>query len=181
MEENEKKVPLSTAVRMLGTGFEWESGLFVETYRELCKHMPKEEARKIIGKAMYRTGVRLGKEAQTMTEKRGPLGMAEAWDVIYGMGTQEADQLSEERFIIHANGCAAYHLMKRWGLTDEEIQFIGQAYCSGDVGQANGFDEKMNFQHTCRLMFGNDYCVWDYSSTPQIQAEAKVKEELFKE
>src|SRR4030043_1783415 len=128
MDENERKVPLSTAMRMLGTGFEWESGLFIETYRELCKRMPKEEAREIVGKAMYRAGIKLGIEMQTVTEKRGPIGMAEAWDVIYGMGTQEASQLSEERFIIHPNGCAAYYLMKRWGLTDEEIKYIGQAY-----------------------------------------------------
>ncbi len=180
MDDEERKVPVSVAWRMLSTGFEWESGLFVETYRELCKVMPKEQAREIIGKAMYRTGVRLGEEARTFTDKRGTIGMAEAWDVIYGMGTKEAEELSKDRFIIQANGCAAYYLMKRWGLTDEEIQFIGQAYCSGDVGQAHGFDEKMHFQHTCRLMSGNDKCVWDYSSSPQTPAEARVKEELFK-
>ena len=180
MADIEKTVPYSFAMRMLGTGFEWEAGLFIETYRELCKIMPKEEAREILGKGMYRAGLRLGIEAQKTTEKRGPLGMAEAWDVIYGMGTREADQLSEGRFVIRANGCAAYHLMKRWGLEDEEIQFIGQAYCSGDVGQAHGFDGNMKFQHTCRLMFGNEYCAWDYSSTPQKAADAKVREELFK-
>jgi hypothetical protein len=69
--------------------------------------------------------------------------------------------------------------MKRWGLSTEDILFIGKAYCAGDVGQANGFDPEMQFQHTRRLMAGDDGCEWDYTTCEQEKAaSAAAVEEL---
>lgn len=180
MTENEKMVPLSVAARLFATGMEWEAGLFVETYRELIKHMSKEEAREILGKAMYRAGHRLGEEARQFSETgKGPVGMAEAWDVLYGAGTKEAAVLNEDRFVFRVTRCAAFDLMNRWGLSPEEVIFLGKAYCAGDVGQAKGFDEEMFFQHTRRLMAGDDGCEWDYTTYEQEKASsAAAVEEL---
>lgn len=180
MTENEKMVPLSVAARLFATGMEWEAGLFVETYRELIKHMSKEEAREILGKAMYRAGHRLGEEARQFSKTgKGPVGMAEAWDVLYGAGTKEAAVLNEDRFVFRVTRCAAFDLMNRWGLSPEEVIFLGKAYCAGDVGQAKGFDEEMFFQHTRRLMAGDDGCEWDYTTYEQEKASsAAAVEEL---
>ena len=180
MVENEKMVPRSTAVRLFTTGMEWEAGLFVETFRELIKRMSKEEAREILGKAMYRAGHRLGEEARQFSKtSQGPVGMAEAWDVLYGAGTKEAAVLIKDRFVFRVPTCAAFDLMARWGLSPEEIIFIGKAYCAGDVGQANGFDDEMFFQHTQRLMAGDDGCEWDYTTYEQEKADsAAAVEEL---
>lgn len=173
MEEKVKMVPFSIAARLFTTGMEWEAGLFIETFRELIKRISKEEARDILGKAMYRTGHRLGVEArQFSTTKKGPEGMAEAWDVLYGVGTKEAPVLNKDRFVFRVSGCAAFDLMKRWGMSPEEIIFVGKAYCAGDVGQANGFDEEMFFQHTRRLMAGDDGCDWDYTTYEQEKANS---------
>ena len=179
MAKTEEMVPKSVAARMLTTGFEWEAGLFTEVYKELVKRMSKEEARDILGKAMYRAGYRLGVEAHQFSENRGPQGMAEAWDGIYGMGTKEADTLTEDRFTIHVFGCGAFDLMKRFGLSDEDIRFISKAYCSGDAGQAKGFDGQMHFQHDFRLMNGDAQCLWDYSSTEMERSSAAVPVEEF--
>ncbi len=180
MEEKVKMVPFSIAARLFTTGMEWEAGLFIETFRELIKRMSKEEAREILGKAMYRTGRRLGVEARQFSKtKKGPEGMAEAWDVLYGVGTKEAPVLNKEQFIFRVLGCAAFDLMKRWGMSPEEIIFVGKAYCAGDVGQATGFDEEMFFQHTRRLMAGDDGCDWDYTTYEQEKANsAAAVEEL---
>ena len=180
MAENEKMVPISMAVRLFTTGMEWEAGLFVEAYRELIKRMPKEEAREILGKSMFRAGHRLGVEARQFSKTaEGPVGMAEAWDVLYGVGTKEAPVLNQDRFVFKVNACAAFDLMARWGLSPEEIIFIGKAYCAGDVGQARGFDEEMFFQHTHRLMAGDEGCEWDYTTYEQEKAtSAAAVEEL---
>jgi hypothetical protein len=178
--KEEKMVPKSVAARLFATGMEWEAGLFIEAYRELCTRMPREEAREIMGKAMYRTGLRLGVEAREFSQtKKGPVGMAEAWDVLYGAGTKEAAVLNQDEFVFRVPACAAFDLMQRWGLDPEEILFIGKAYCAGDVGQARGFDEEMFFQHTHRLMAGDDGCDWDYTTFEQKKAaSAAAVEEL---
>jgi len=181
MSESEPMVPLSQAVRMLTTGFEWEAGLFVETYRELCRRLGREVAKEILGRAMYRAGVRLGQEARAFGPAGGPRGMAAAWDVIYGMGTKEAERLDDKRFIIRGTNCGAYELMKRWGLSAEEIRFLADAYCAGDVGHAEGFGGgEMHFQHTCRQMRGDSCCVWDFSTEPQEPSPAAVPTEDLK-
>jgi len=173
MEEKVKMVPFTTAVRLFTTGMEWEAGLFLETFRELIKRMPKEEAREILGKAMYRTGYRLGVEAREFSKtKKGPQGMAEAWDVLYGVGTKEAPVLNVNEFVFKVLGCGAFDLMNRWGLDQEDIIFLGKAYCAGDAGQAKGFDEDMFFQHTRRLMAGDEDCIWDYTSYEQEKANS---------
>lgn len=179
-EKEEKMVPMSVAARLFATGMEWEAGLFVEAYKELCKRMSKEEAREIMGKAMYRAGHRLGVEAREFSKtKKGPVGMAEAWDVLYGAGTKEAQVLNPEQFVFRVTGCAGFDLMKRWGLDTEEILFIGKAYCAGDAGQARGFDEEMYFQHPRRLMAGDDGCEWNYTTYEQEKEEsAAAVEEL---
>ncbi len=175
MSEKEKMVPMSTAARLFTTGMEWEAGVFVEAYRELIKIMSKEEARQFLGKVMYRAGYQLGVEARQFSKTgKGPVGMAEAWDVLYGVGTKEATVLKEDRFVFETSGCPAFTLMERWGLTPEEIKFVGKAYCAGDVGQAHGFDEGMVFQHPCRLMSGDEFCKWDYTTYEQEKAESAV-------
>jgi hypothetical protein len=179
MSENERMVPFSQAARMLTTGFEWEAGLFVEVYKQLCQRLSQEEARDILGTAMYRAGVQLGQEARQHTDELGPRGMAKAWDVIYGLGTGEAEELSQERFNIRVTACGAFEVLKRFGLSDEEIRFVGAAYCAGDAGHARGFDEEMYFQHTSRLMAGDSFCEWDFTMTPQEPAESAVPEEEF--
>lgn len=180
-EEKEKMVPWSVAARLFTTGMEWEAGLFVETYKELLTRMSQEEARDIMGKAMYRAGFKLGEEAREFSKtKKGPVGMAEAWDVLYGMGTKEAAVLNDDQFVFRVPACGVFNLMKRWGLSDEDIRFVGRAFCAGDVGQANGFDPDMAFQHTRRLMAGDDGCEWDYSTCEQEKSEsaAATAEEL---
>lgn len=181
MSDSERMIPISQAVRMLTTGFEWEAGLFYEVYRELCKRVSKDEARKLMAKAMYRAGLKLGQEARAMVHRDDAVGMAKAWDIIYGAGTKEAKKLDKDHFVFQAQGCAAFELFKRWGMSDEEICFIGDAYCAGDVGQAEGFGEKLNFQHTHRLMKGDKCCEWVYSTYPQESVESAVPTEDLKE
>lgn len=171
----EKMVPFSQAVRMLTTGFEWEAGLFVETYRELKARYGQDVAKEVLGRGMYRAGLRLGKEARALAGSLDPKGMAQAWDVLYGMGTQEAERVDGERFIIRGQGCAALNLMRRWGLSDDEIRFLSDAYCSGDLGHAEGFNEQMYFQHTTRLARSDDYCTWDFSTTPLEPSPSAVQ------
>lgn len=176
----EKMVPQSVAAQMLTTGFEWEAGLFIETYKILKERLSKEEAREILGKAMYRAGVQLGMEAHKFTDKRGPIGMAEAWDGIYGMGSDIADVLKEDEFNVSVTGCPAFEVLKRFAdLPEDELHFIGQAYCAGDAGQAKGFDSKMHFQHTCRLLVGDDKCTWIYTTGPQDAADSAVPDNDF--
>jgi len=179
MAENERMVPFSQAARMLQTGFEWEAGLFAEMYKELCARLSKEEAREILGKAMYRAGVQLGREAKALSDMDGPLGIAKAWDVLYGMGTKEAQKLDADNFFVRVNACAALNVLRRFGLSDEDILYVGSAYCAGDQGHALGFDEKMAFQHTSRLMNGDDHCEWAFTTAPQEESPAKVPEEWF--
>lgn len=54
--DEEKMVPMSHAVRMLTTGFEWEAVLFIEVYMELSGIIDKEAAKNVLTKARYRTG-----------------------------------------------------------------------------------------------------------------------------
>ena len=112
MWDEEKMVPMSQAVRMLTTGFEWESGLFIEVYNELSERIGKEDAKEVVAKAMYRTGLRLGEEARELVDTNDTIGMAKAWDIIYGMGTDAAERLDKERFIIRGQGCAAFNLFE---------------------------------------------------------------------
>ncbi len=174
MSETEKMVPFSLAARMLTTGFEWEAGLFIETYKLLAERYSKEEAKEILGKAMYRAGLKLGKEARGMVDRGDAIGMAQAWDVIYGMGTEAAEQLDAGRFVIRAQGCAAFNLFLRWGVSLEEAMFLGNAYCAGDVGHGEAFSDELHFQHTCRLMHGDACCVWDFSLESQEPSQAAV-------
>ena len=50
---------------------------------------------------------------------------------------------------------------------------------AGDMGHAEGFGEKIHFQHTNRLMRGDDCCVWDFSMQPQEPDLAAVPKENF--
>lgn len=178
----DRTVPLSAAGRMLMTGFEWEAGLFVETFRELESRYGRDVAKQVLGRAMYRAGLRLGQEARQLTETRDAKGMAEAWDVLYGMGSKEAGQLNSGRFVVHSaeGGCAAVNLMRRWGLEDD-IRFLCDAYCCADVGHAEGFNEQMHFQHTARIVRGDDHCTWDFSMTPQEPSPSAVDVALFRD
>jgi hypothetical protein len=181
MSDSERTVPISQAIRMLTTGFEWEAGLFFEVYEELCKRLGKEEAKKLMAQSMYRAGLKLGEEASAMVDRHDAIGMAKAWDIIYGAGTKEAKKLDKDHFVFEVGGCAAFELFKRWGMSDEEICFIGDAYCAGDVGQAEGFGDKLHFQHTHRLMKGDKCCEWVYTTSPQEPVESAVpKDDLEK-
>lgn len=182
MWEEEKMVSMSWAVRMLTTDFEWESGLLIEAYNELSGRIGKEAAKEVVAKAMYRTGLRLGEEARELVDTNDTIGMARAWDIIYGTGTDAAELLDKERFIIRGQGCAAFNLFKRWGISDDEIRFLADAYCIGDVGHAEGFGGKeMDFQHTSRLMRGDDFCEWDFAMGELEQAEGAVTKPGLKE
>jgi hypothetical protein len=123
---------------------------------------------------MYRAGLKLGAEAGGLSSRDDVVGMAEAWDVIYGMGTQEAETLNEEAFVIRGQNCAAYNLFRRWGASEAEIRSFADSYCAGDVGHAEGFSPRVHFQHTCRLMHGDTACVWSFSMQPQEPHEAAV-------
>ncbi len=72
MANTEDMVPKSVAARMLTTGFEWEAGLFTEVYKELAERFSNEEARDILGKAMYRAGYRLSVEARQFSRRKAP-------------------------------------------------------------------------------------------------------------
>ena len=179
MSESEKMVTMSQAARMLTTGFEWEAGIFYELYQTLSERLGKEEAKKILGKVMYKAGFKLGSEARKLVEKSGPKGMAEAWDIIYGAGTKEAEVLDDGNFIISHSACAAYHLFKRWGMPDDEIKFVGDAFCAADVGHAEGFGGEMNFQHSHRMMRGDKQCRYIFSTGPLEHCAAAVRKEDF--
>lgn len=181
MSDKERMVPFSQAVRMLTTGFEWEAGLFIETFKLLSQRLSREEARQLLKQAMYNAGRRLGSEARQLVQREDVIGMAQAWDVIYGMGSKEAERLDEEHFIIRGQNCAAYNLFKRWGVSEEEIRFLCDAYCAGDVGHAEGFGEVLHFQHTKRLMRGDDCCIWDFSMSPQEPSQGAVNTDDLKE
>jgi hypothetical protein len=182
MWDESKMVPMSQALRMLTTGFEWEAGLFIEVYKELSERLGKEAAKEVLAKAMYRTGLKLGEEARALADSNDTIGMARAWDVIYGAGTDAAEVLDKDRFIIRGQGCAAFDLFQRWGVPDEEIRFFADAYCVGDVGHAEGFGgEEMDFQHTHRLMRGDEYCIWDFSMEPLEPAEGAAKKPALDE
>jgi len=56
-----------------------------------------------MGPAMYRAGLRLGKEARAIVDRDDTLGMAKAWDIIYGVGSRGASRLVNERFVITRN------------------------------------------------------------------------------
>ena len=174
METEEKKFTFSQGMQLLTTGFEWEAGLFIETFKILSERLSREEAKDILGQAMYRAGYQLGVDATQFAGSLDPKGMAQAWDSIYGMGSDIAQKLDEEQFIIRGQNCAAFNLFKRWGVSMEDIRFICDAYCVGDVGQAEGFSSQMHFQHTERLMFGDDGCVWEYSCSPQPASPSAV-------
>ncbi len=181
MVDPEPMVPVSQAVRMLTTGFEWEAGLFLEVYTELCRRLGREEAKKVMGQAMYRAGLKLGKEARAMVDRDDAIGMAKAWDIIYGAGSKAAKRLDKDHFVFQGRGCAAFELFKRWGLPEEEICFIGDAYCAGDVGQAEGFGDRLHFQHGQRLMKGDKCCEWVYSTAPLEPSKSAVPEGDLKE
>ncbi len=174
MGQPERLVPQSQAARMLQTGFEWEAGLFVEIYKELSERLGRDMATEILRRAMYRAGRELGQEVRALIGAGSPLGMAKAWDLLYGMGTQEAEQLDQDHFVIQGTGCAALDLFRRRGLCDEEIRFVCDAYCIGDTGHAQGFDQQLQFQHTSRLMRGDPCCRWEFTSAEQMPAEAAV-------
>jgi hypothetical protein len=179
VSDSEKMVPLSQAARMLTTGFEWEAGLFYEVYRSLSDRLGADEARKMLGKAMYEAGRKLGKEARGMVDRSDPKGMAEAWDLIYGAGTKEAETLDADGFVIRAQGCAAYALFKRWGMSEEEIRSIADSYCAGDVGHAEGFGDDLHFQHTARLMRGDSFCRWVFSTRALERSDGAVSKERW--
>lgn len=176
MAENETLVPRSQAFRLLTTGFEWEAGLFVEAYKELTARFGRDVAKEILASSMRRAGFELGEEARGMVDTGGPRGMARAWDIVYGMGSKEAEQLDDDRFVFRVNDCAAFNLFRRRGLSDEEIGFICDAYCVADVGFADGFGKEMYFQHTSRLMKGDECCRWEYSTFRQEPSDAAVQE-----
>jgi predicted hydrocarbon binding protein len=163
MSESEKMVPVSQAVRMLTTGMEWEAGIFFEAFKILSKRLGRDEARKILGKVMYNAGYKLGSEARQLVDKSGPRGMAEAWDIIYGAGTEEAELVDDDNFVISHSACAAYFLFKRWGMSADDIKFVGEAYCAADIGHAEGFGGDLNFQHSHRMMRGDDKCRYVFS------------------
>ncbi len=64
METEEKKFTFSQGMQLLTTGFEWEAGLFIETFKILSECLSREEAREILGQAMYRAGYQLGVDAR---------------------------------------------------------------------------------------------------------------------
>jgi hypothetical protein len=107
--------------------------------------------------------------------------MAKAWDLLFGMGTKEAEELSKDTFVIKGKSCAAYNLFKRWGMPDEEIHFVCDSYCAGDVGQAKGFSDRLHFQHTARLMRGDPQCQWAYSMKPCTHSESAVPSDNLEE
>lgn len=174
MSQPERLVPQSQASRMLQTGFEWEAGLFFEIYKELSERLGRDAAKDILRRAMYRAGFELGREARALVDAGTPPAMAKAWDLLYGMGSQEAAQLDENHFVIQAIGCAALNLFRRRGLGEQEIRFLCDAFCIGDVGHAEGFDAKMRFQHTSRLMRGDLCCRWEFALSDQEPSEAAV-------
>ena len=85
MAEQEKMVPLSQAWRMMGTGMQWEAGLFIETYRQLKEKLGRDEAKKILQKSLYDAGARLGKEMAEEVGRTDARGMAQAWELMYGI------------------------------------------------------------------------------------------------
>ncbi len=172
----ERVVPLAQAQRMLATGFEGKAGLFVETYRELVQRMSREDAKAILQRAMYRTGYQLGKEARALVDRDDTLGIAKSWEIIYGtdLKSERVLRLDEKGFTLCGHGCADLALFKRWGLSDEEVRFLADAFCIVDVGYAEGFSGKLYFQHSERAMVGDSECVWEFSMTPPEPAASRV-------
>jgi hypothetical protein len=164
--EQEKMVPLSQAWRMLGTGMQWEAGLFIETYWQLKELLGRDKAKEILRKSMFEAGVTLGKEIAEEVGRTDALGIAQAWELMYGItpGGEGTEELSDDVFIWKGSGCAAYDLMKRWGVSDEELAFLSDSYCAGDDGFVAGFNPDMKFEPTHRLTRGDGFCRWVHST-----------------
>jgi hypothetical protein len=166
MAEQEKMVPLSKAWQMMGTGMQWEAGLFIETYWQLKEKLGRDEAKKILQKSLYDAGVRLGKEIAEEVGRTDARGIAQAWELMYGItaGGEGTEEITDDLFIWKGSGCAAYELMKRWEVSDEELAFLSDAYCAGDDGFVAGFNPDMKFEPTHRLMRGDSFCRWVHST-----------------
>ncbi len=166
MTEPEKLVPFSQALQMLNTGAEAQASLFIETYWQLKERLGREEAREILRKSMYEAYVKLGRETAKKMARTDARGMAEARELLYGApvdgeGTKE---LANDTFIVEASGCTAYELMKRWGVSDEELAFLSDAFCAADDGFVAGFNPGMKFDPALRLMRGDGRCRWEHST-----------------
>lgn len=146
--------------RHVGTGYQWEGLLFVNVWKEIEKRYGRETARQICGDAMYRAGLTMGAEVAKEVESRGIRGMEEAWEILYPVVQEDVLELSEDRFVYRAAGCTAMGMMRKAGLSDEEIADMADAYCSGDLGFTNGFDPDIGLEQAKRVMKGDAECRW---------------------
>ena len=122
--QQEKLVPLSQALRMLRMGAEAQAGLFVGAYWRLKDMMGAERTRAILREAMCDAYTRLGREVAREVGRTDARGMAQAWELLYGapVGGEGTVELEDDLWILEGRQCAAYDLMKRWGLSDREIR-----------------------------------------------------------
>ena len=85
MAEQERMVPESQAWRMLGTGMQWEAGLFIETYWQLKELLGRDKAKELLRQSMFEAGVKLGQEIAKEVGRTDARGMALAWELMYGI------------------------------------------------------------------------------------------------
>lgn len=177
----ERMVPESFAAKQKITGYEWEAALFFGIYEELLKIMSREEAKELLARGMYKAGHRLGQEDRKLTDRDDALGAAMVWKEVYGaeIPGERTVFVEPDRFVIKGfqkgvTTCPAMAVFERWGMSKEEIRFLADAYCAGDVGRAEGFSDRIHFQHTARVMVGDDHCEWDFSTSQQERSPSAV-------
>jgi hypothetical protein len=155
--------------RRITTGFQWEAIVFLALWRELRSRYGPDTVQEIASRAMREAGLVMGRQAATEIQTRGPRGVAEAWDLIYGSSPDCVLELTDDRFVYRGNGCPAYWLWVKMGLEPSEISEMADAYCAVDYGFAQAFGADVHCVHTARLMKGNSFCEWVHTRTDAVQ------------
>ena len=145
-------------VDQMNAGFKWEAGLFLMTWEELAARYGRDTATAVMRAAMLAAGRRMGAHVAAQTGKTGTQGIKAAWEFLYG--PQDVVEESSDTYVIRGGRCAAYELWKSWGVSDELIAELSDAYCIGDTGLACGIDPSVKLRHERRIMKGDSECRW---------------------
>jgi hypothetical protein len=146
--------------RRIAAGYQWEAIVFLSLWRELRRRYESNTVQEIASQAMREAGLIMGRQAAAEIQTRGPRGVAEAWDLIYGSGPDSVLELTDDRFVYRGNGCPAYWLWVKMGIEAPDISEMAEAYCAVDYGFAQAFGPDVQCVHTARLMKGDAFCEW---------------------
>jgi predicted hydrocarbon binding protein len=148
------------ADKPLVTTPEWKGAIYLNMWREIEERYGRETAKEICGKVMFEAGRMIGKLVADRSGGAGVLGLEKAWENMYGISSDSALELNDERYVFENNSCAALELWKQLGLSADEIREMGDGYCATDCAFAEGFDPDLRCTQEVRLMKGDAYCRW---------------------